>query len=218
MMGAIAGLLTSSFPDSIDAFRAASRRWTGVDAVCAAFATVGLVLCINCLNALLNARFHAQALLSIGPPSFIATAVPAVAALAGAISASAILAAALAVIVLIARRVAPRWILAPLALVALLGAVPQQVRTPGELALQYGMVVLTGAVAFPFCLWFGRSNYLAYALVFWSLSLRTALAELLENDLAGAQAQGWMVAAALALTVLWVLLPARPRRIPSGIA
>ena len=51
MMGAIAGLLTSSFPDSIDAFRAAFRRWTGVDAVCAALAAVGLGLCINRLDA-----------------------------------------------------------------------------------------------------------------------------------------------------------------------
>ena len=218
MMGAIAGLLTSSFPDSIGAFRAASRRWTGVDAVCATLAAVGLLLCIDRLNALLNARFHAQALLSIGPPSLIATAVPAVAALASAVSASAILAAALAVIVLIARRVSPRWILAPLALVALLGAVPQQVRTPGELTLQYGMVVLMAVAAVAFCLWFGRGNYLAYALVFWALSLRTALTELFGNDLAGAHAQGWIVAAALAFTVIWVLLPARLRRMPSDIA
>jgi hypothetical protein len=209
MMGAIAGLLTSSFPDSIDAFRAASRRWTGVDAVCALLAAVGLVLCINRLNALLNARFHAQALLSIDPPTLIATAAPAVAALAGAVSTSAILAAFLAVIVLIARRLSRRWILVPLALVALLGAVPQQVRTPDELVLQYGMVVLTGAGAFAFCLWFGRRNYLAYALVFWALSLRTGLAELFGNDLAGAHAQGWVVAAVLAFAAIWVLLPAR---------
>jgi membrane protease YdiL (CAAX protease family) len=209
MMGAIAGLLTSSFPDLIDAFRAASRRWTGVDAACAALAAAGLLLCINCLNALLNARFHAQSLLSIDPPTLIATAAPAVAAVAGAVSASAILAAALAVIVLIARRVPSRWVLALLALVALLGAVPQQVRTPGELALQYGVVVLAGAAAFAFCLWFGRANYLAYTVVFWSLSLRAALAELFGNDLAGLHAQGWIVAAALAFTVIWVLFPAR---------
>jgi membrane protease YdiL (CAAX protease family) len=218
MMGAIAGLLTSSFPDSINAFRAASLRWTGVDAVCAALAAVGLVLCINRLNALLNARFHASALLSIGPPSHIATASPAVAALAGAISPSAIMAAALAIIVLIARRVSPTWILSPLALVALLGTVTRQVHTPGELALQYGMAVLTGAAAYAFCLWFGRSNYVAYGVVFWALSLRTALAELFGNDLAGAHAQGWIVAAALAFTVIWVLFPARTRRLPFDIA
>ena len=69
--------------------------------------------------------------------------------------------------------------------------------------------VLTGAMAFAFCLWFGRGNYLAYTLVFWALSLRTALAELFGNDLAGAHFQGWIVATALAFTVIWVLLPAR---------
>ena len=217
-MGAIAGLVTSSFPDSIDAFRAASRRWTAVDAVHALLAAPGLALCINRLNALLDARFHVQALVSISSPVLIATAAPAVAALASAVSACALLAAVLAVIVLIARRISRRWILAPLALAALLGAVPAQVRTPGELALQYGMVVLTGAAALAFCLWFGRGNYLAYALVFLALSLRNALAELFGNDLAGAHVQGWIVAAALAFTVIWVLLPTRLRRIHSDNA
>jgi hypothetical protein len=75
--------------------------------------------------------------------------------------------------------------------------------------LQYGVVVLAGAAAFAFCLWFGRANYLAYTVVFWSLSLRAALAELFGNDLAGLHAQGWIVAAALAFTVIWVLFPAR---------
>jgi hypothetical protein len=184
MMGAIAGLLTSSFPDSIDAFRAAFRRWTGVDAVCAALAAVGLGLCISRFDALLDAHFHAQ------------------------VSASALLAVVLAVIVLIAQRLR-RWMLVPLVLAALLGAVPQQVRTPGELALQYGMVVLTGAAAFAFCWWFGRRNYVAYALVFWVMSLRTALAELFGNDLAGAHVQGSIVAAVLVFVVIWIVLPAR---------
>ena len=218
MMGAIAGFVTSSFPDSIGAFRAASRRWTGVDAFCALLAAVGLALCINRLNGLLSARFHAQALVSISPPSLIATAAPAVAALAGAVSAFALLAAVLAVITLITRRVAPRWILAPLALVALLGGVPAQVRTPGELALQYGMVVLASVAVIAFCWWFGRSNYVAYALVFVALSLRNALAELFGNQLAGAHVQGWIVAAALAFAVIWVLLPTRPRRLHSDNA
>jgi len=167
------------------------------------------VLCISCLNALLNARLHAQALLSIGPPSLIATAAPAVAALAGGVIACVLLAGTLAVIVLIARRLSPHSILVPLALVALLAAVSQEVRTPGELALQYGMVLLTAAGTFVVCLWFGGSNYLAYGLVFWSLSLRGSLAELFGNDLTGAHAQGWIVAAALAFTVIWVLLPGR---------
>lgn len=209
MMAAIAGLVTSSFPDSIDAFRATSRRWTGVDALCATLAAVGLALAIDRLNALLNARFHAQALLSIGAPRFIATAAPALAALASAVTTSAMLAAALAVIVLLARRVSSRWVLALMALVALLGAVPQQVRTPAELALQYGMVLLAGAAALTVCWWFSRSNYLAYVLIFLTLSLRTALSELFGNDLAGAHVQGWIVAAALGFTLIWILLPTR---------
>ncbi len=209
IMAAIAGLLISSFPDSIESFRAASRRWTGVDAVCAALAAVGWALGYNRLNELVNARFHTQALFTLSPPRFIATAAPAVAGLAGAVSACAILAAALSVIVLIARRLSSRWMWAPLALVAILGAVPQQVRTPGELALQYGMLVLAAAAALIFCRWFARGNYLAYVLVFWTLSLRSALDELFGNGLAGAHTQGWIVVAALGLTVMWILLPAR---------
>lgn len=209
MMAAIAGLLTSSFPDSMEAFRAASRRWAGVDAVCAALAAVGLALGVSRLNALVNSRLHAEALLSIGPPRYIATAAPAVVALAGAVTTSALLAAALAVVVLFARRASPRWVLAPLALVALLGVVPQQVRTPGELALQYGMVVIAAAAALAFCRWFGRGNYIAYALVFWALSLRSAFDELFGNDLAGAHVQGWIVVAVLGCSVIWILLPAR---------
>jgi len=209
IMGTIAGLLTSSFPDSLDAFRAASRRWTGVDAICASLAAVGLGLCIGRLNALLNARFHAEALLSIGAPSLIATAAPAVAALAGGVMACFLLAGPLAVIVLLGRRLSPRWIVAPLALVALLAAVSPEAHTPGELALQYGTLLLTASGVFAFCLWFGRRNYLAYALVFWVLSLRGSMEELFGNDLAGAHAQGWIVAAALAFTMIWVLLPSR---------
>jgi hypothetical protein len=208
LMGAVAGLLTSSFPDSIDAFRAASRRWTGVDAACAALAAVGLALGINRLDGLLNTHFHAQAILSLGPPALIATAAPALGALAGAVSSSALLAAFLAIIVLIARRL-PRWIVAPLALPALLAAVPQDVRTPAELALQYGMVVVTGAAAVAFCWCFARRNYVAYALIFFALSLRTPLAELFGNNLAGAHLQGCIVAAVLALVAIWVVLPAR---------
>ena len=39
------------------------------------------------------------------------------------------------------------------------------VRTPGELALQYGIALLTGAGALLFCYRFARDNYLAYAVV-----------------------------------------------------
>ncbi len=214
IMDVIAGLLTSSFPDSILAFGVASRRYTGVDAVCSAIAALGLVLCISRLTALLNAHFHAQAVVTIGPPSLIAIAAPAVAALATAVNACVLLAGTLAIIVLIARRVSPLWMLAPLALVALLAAVSPEVRTPDELALQYCIVLLAAAGSLVFCLWFGRSNYLAYALVFWALSLRGSLAELFGNGLSGAHAQGWIVAAALAFTVIWVFLPTRPATRP----
>jgi len=164
------------------------------------------VLCISCLNALLNARLHAQALLSIGPPSLIATAAPAVAALAGGVIACVLLAGTLAVIVLIARRLSPHSILAPLALVALLAAVSQEVRTPGELALQYGMVLLTAAGAFVFCLWFSRSNYLAYVLVFGIGAAHSALAELIHSGNARLEMQGWVVAGVVVAAVAWATI------------
>jgi len=208
MMGAIVGLLTSSFPDSLDAFRAVERRWNAVDAVMAALAAAGLAMLVNRLSALLNARFHAEALPAIGAPGLIATAAPALAALAGAATSLLALAGSLAVLVLILRKLPRRWMQAPLVLLVLLAAAPQQVRTPGELALEYGVLLAGCAAALAFFFWFGRRNYLAYALVFWLVSLRGPLAELFGNDLPGAHAQGWIVAAVMALSVIWVVLPA----------
>ena len=115
--------------------------------------------------------------------------------------------ACLAVVVLVLERI-PRLWKAPVVLVALLAAVSQQVRTPAELALQYAVALAGCAAVVAFCWWFGRANYLAFALVFWLLSLRAPLAELFGNDLAGAHTQAWIVAAVLAVTILWLVLPA----------
>jgi hypothetical protein len=55
---------------------------------------------------------------------------------------------------------------------------------------------------------FARGNYLAYALVFWALSLRGPLAELFGTSLPAMQVQGWIIVAVLTAGVVWAVLPA----------
>jgi hypothetical protein len=67
-----------------------------------------------------------------------------------------------------------------------------------------------------FCLCFARKNYLAYALVLWAMALRPALAELFGNGNPALERQGWMVAGALAVSVIWALAPALRGRADAG--
>ena len=59
-----------------------------------------------------------------------------------------------------------------------------------------------------FCRWFGRGNYLAYALVFFAMALRPGLLELFGAGNRGLQTQGSMVVAVAALGIAWAVLPA----------
>jgi hypothetical protein len=92
--------------------------------------------------------------------------------------------------------------------VAAAAGLSNAIRTPGELALQYGPALLTVACAAVFCRWFGRKNYLAYALVFFVMALRPGLLELLDAGNAGLQTQGWAVAVVAVLGIAWAVLPA----------
>src|SRR5581483_4572630 len=103
-------------------------------------------------------------------------AAPAVAAVTGAVRASLLSAASLTLLVLIVRHTPKRWLL-PLGLVALTVNLSASVRTVGEFVLAYGVALLWGCAALLFCRIFARSNYLAYALVFWIAALRPAAAE-----------------------------------------
>jgi hypothetical protein len=100
------------------------------------------------------------------------------------------------------------WMLAGLMALAAAAVLSSEIRTPGELALQYGPALLTVECAAVFCRWFARRNYLAYALVFFVMALRSGMMELFGTGNAGSETQGWIVVAVGALGIAWAALPA----------
>ena len=212
MMAAAAALLLSLFPQSVASLRAANRRALAVDAVAALAAAIGLSVAMSQLRAVLMGLFPAQALFSIDSPDLIVSSGPAIAALADAVRSTLMSAAALAVIVLAIREAPKRWMLAPLALVALFAVLSPETHTPAEFALQYGLALLRAGGYALFCLWFARNNYLAYALAFWMMALRTPLAQLFATANPALHVQGWIIAGAMALTVVWAAYPAFVRK------
>jgi hypothetical protein len=79
-----------------------------------------------------------------------------------------------------------------------------------------------GAAALAFCWFFARRNYLAYALVFWLIALRTPMMQLLGTGNPALQMQGYLIGAIMAATLIWAFAPAllRPRArptLPEGI-
>jgi hypothetical protein len=202
-----AAFLTSFFPDCVSAFRAVRRRSASVDAVAATLAAAGLAITAGRFEALLNGRFHAQALFDLGAPALIESLSPAISALAGAAQGLLIMGAMVSLIALIAGRLARPW-LPPVAVLATLFLVSEEARTPAEFALAYGSILFAGACVLIFCQWFGRRNYLAYALVLWVAALRTPLADLFENPNPRYHAQGWIVLGAALVSIVWLVLPA----------
>jgi membrane protease YdiL (CAAX protease family) len=218
MLGAASALLTSYFPESLAAFRRANRRAMGLDAGAALLVAAGLTLLSNRLAILLMDRFHARALFSIGTPNLVASAVPALAALAESARAVLLDAAVLSVIVLMLRWLPRRWMLVPAGLLAVFAMLPGDIRTPGEFALAYVTAAVPLACAAWFCLRFARANYLAYALVLWLFALRPRLAELFGNSNPALIAQGWIVAGIFGATLIWALLPVFARNSVTGYA
>jgi membrane protease YdiL (CAAX protease family) len=203
-MSAAVALVTSTFPDSLAAMRAEGRWVLARDAAIALAAAFGLSFAVHQLEGLLIDRFHADALLSVGAPALIVSAAPALAALAEAIRGILIYAALLVTVVVIARGMPRRWMLAPAALLVAFALLPADVRTPGELALHYALALLTVAAAAAFCYYFGRRNYLAYAVVFWTMALRGPLSELYGN---ARPVHFWALVAILIAGLLWALVP-----------
>jgi hypothetical protein len=126
--------------------------------------------------ALLQDRFHAQALFDPTAPALIASAAPAVSALASALVSTLMRSAALAVIVLLIRRWRRYW--PAIVMLLVFAALPEDVRTPGEFALSYAAGLATAAAATFFCFRIARGNALAYALALWTMALRGPLTEL----------------------------------------
>src|SRR5262249_6165486 len=97
------------------------------------------------------------------------------------------------------------------------GLTPGQVHTPGEFALEGAVSLVTMAALIGYCLWVARNNYLAYALAVWGWVLLRKAGELLSQPAWELQKQGWLVVAALAVTVAWAVWPATSTA-PPGIA
>ena len=205
-----AGFLTSFFPDCLASFHARRRRSAALDGVAAALAAAGFAMAGARLEALIDARFHAQALLDLGAPALLESLSPAVSALARAATGVLTMGAGIALIALLAGRLPRPWLL-PSALLATLALVSADARTPAEMAVSYIPVLYGAAFVLAFCRWFGRRNYLAYALVFWMAGIYAPLAELLGNPNPHYQAQGWIVLALASAPVVWLVLPAARR-------
>jgi hypothetical protein len=99
------------------------------------------------------------------------------------------------------------WMKAAIGLLAVFLLMPTDVRTAGELCLQYAVALVAAAGAWLFCQRFARANYLAYAVVLSALSLRGPLGELFGNSIGAMHVQGWIVVTVLAATVLWAVAP-----------
>ena len=209
--GSAAALLLSFFPESTAAFRPV-RRVLAADAAVLLLLAVGLWQFSHRLAGVLTDRFHAVAILGVDDPGLIGLPVPALAAVANVVRAIFTRAALLALIVLAVRKLPQRWMLAPVTLLAVCAMVPEEVRTPGEFALEYLLAAVGVACAVAFCVRFARANYLAYVLVLGMGAVYSALAELLHSGNAGLQMQGWIVAAAVVAGLAWAVGPGLARQ------
>ena len=148
-MGAAAALIVTFFPDAVPALRRENRAAMAVDALAALLAATGIALALHQFQGILLDRFHAQAVLSIASPDIIASAAPALAALADAVRALLTDAALLGLLALLAWQLTKPWMRCAAALLALCAGVPSEVRTPGEFILHYTITLAIAAAALP---------------------------------------------------------------------
>jgi hypothetical protein len=213
LMSAAAALIVTFYPDAIPAVRRANRAAMAFDALAALVAAVGIALALTRFQGILVDRFHAQAVLSISSPDIIASAAPALAALANAVRGLLTDGALLGLVVLLARQLSVplkpvRAMRYAAVLLALCATLPSEVRTPGEFLLHYTISLATATAGIAFCWFFARRNYLAYALLLWLMALRTPMMQLLDTGNPALQMQGWLIAAIIAASVAWAVAPA----------
>ncbi len=201
VLAAAAAFVFSFYPAMPAAFAPKARRQLGVDAALAVLAAVGLAAALGRTQDWLMSRFHAEALFSIGVSNLIASAAPALTAIAAALRTTFLAGAAFALILRILRRFARPWSLVPLVLIAASVNLPQSIRTGNEFLLQYGISLLWAGGALLFCVLFARGNYLAYALAFWILALRAAAGELLQTANPALKAHGIALVAVMLLSL-----------------
>jgi hypothetical protein len=212
-MGGAAALVVTFYPDAVPALRRGNRAVLAFDALAALVAATGIALALNRFQGILMDRFHAQAVLSIASPDIIASAAPALAALANAVRALLTDAALLGLLALLAweltrplKQMRALRYAAPL--LALCATLPSEVRTPGEFLLHYTISLAMAAAGIAFCWFFARRNYLAYALVLWLMALRTPMMQLVGTGNRALEMQGWLIGAIMAATLVWVVAPA----------
>ncbi|MGD0773894.1 MAG: CPBP family intramembrane glutamic endopeptidase [Candidatus Solibacter sp.] len=217
LMGAAAALVVTFYPDAVPALRRENRAATAFDAVAALLAATGIALLVHRFQGILLDRFHAQAVLSISSPDIVASAAPALAALANAVRGLLTDAALLGLLALLAWQLAKPWTRYGAALLALCATLPSEVRTPGEFLLHYAISLAMAGAGMAFCWFFARRNYLAYALTVWLMALRAPLMQLLGSGNRALEMQAWMVAAIMAATLIWAVAPALRRRGPAEL-
>jgi len=211
LMGGAAGLVTSSFPDCLAAFRATNRRWMAVDAVAALLAFTGLATAAARATTLLRAQFPGAAVFDVSSPDIAVSLAPALKAVSGAFAVVPVSAAMLATVVLIVRRLPRFWGWIPAALLAACVPVPTEIRTPSEWLLQYGTLLLPTLAVAIVCLVFARRNYLAYALAFLGAALAPRVAELLDSGNRALAAQAGIAIVVFVLFTVWLALPSLVR-------
>ena len=140
-----------------------------------------IALLLQKFQALLQQQFHAQAVFSISSPDIIASAAPALAAVSNAVRALLTDAALLGLLTLLA------WQLTK-TVDALRRRPPRPLRHDPErspharrVPPEYTISLAMAAAGLAFCWFFARRNYLAYALVFWLVALRTPMLQLLDT-------------------------------------
>jgi membrane protease YdiL (CAAX protease family) len=207
-----AALIATFYPRALEELRRVNRRTMGLDAALAAIAAAGVGLLWRHFAAALTAHFHTQARLDVSAPDILASAAPAVGAVTDGVSTLILLGAALGLMAMLIVQVNQRWAVVIGVMLALIATVSTDAHTIGEFALEYGMAVSMAATVLLFCWFFGRRNYLAYALVLWLASLASPLAELMATGNGAMQAQGWIIVLVAVISVVWAAGPAVWRR------
>ena len=113
----------------------------------------------------------------------------------------------LALVAVLAGRMRRFWFGALVA-AASMCIIAEEARTIAEAALSYSHIVFLFGCALVLYRWFGRRNYLAYALLVWMLALRGPMMELFGNGNSALNMWGWVIAAVMALTAVWAAAPA----------
>jgi len=215
--GLAAAFLTSFFPDCLSALRAVRRRYAAVDAIAAALAAVGLAIAAGRLEAWLDARFHAYALPGVGAPWIIESLAPSVSGLANVLPGALAMAGILALVAVLAGRMRRFWFGALVA-AASMCIIAEEARTIAEAALSYSHIVFLFGCALVLYRWFGRRNYLAYALIIWIEEFHSGISDLLGNPNSTYHLHGWIMVAAGAATIVWFVLPATKKEEIAAVA